>query len=1420
MKPNLSVSICIIFLILMGSSFQMDIIVPQESSRNTIQYLQNEEIGPWIQTNGPYGGLIFCFEIHPTDSNILYAAGGGGKVFKSVDGGESWVEKGAMTHSGERIFDLAISKSNPQVIYAMSDVHEDGGSDLFLSSNAGETWTQIEPGHDVSRISLSTTSHETLLISTLDGLVMYTNNSGLSWLDVTSNLPNEKVSDLKITGVNEFWVGMASFDMENGSLYHSIDGGISWQKMDIQQPSNTYINNILAHPLDSNIVFVTVGEAPDIPPNPENSYLKWTDDSGANWHNISTPKPVRIIGISPSDDNDTLYVSYGSIVYKSTNNGESWTDITPSQSHNDAWDFAIDPNDNNTIFIPANTYGILKSEDGGATWSVLYHGLNNTNASLVVTSPVEGSDTVYIAAVEGTGTFRTDDGGETWIYLDAGGITHSHADELRINPHDPNTVWEIGDIGILFVTHNKGTNWTSSLNPQNGYGFRYSSIHTLVSAPSDENTIYAVKSGFGIFRTRDGGNFWKFLVDSEVDYSYAIAVHPTDPNTLYSGYNPKLFQDWAMIRKSVDGGESWITVLNVTGSSGITSIVIDNNDPDTVYAGSIDIDGRGEIFKTVNAGVSWTKLNSNFTMCTVMSQPQLVVDPNNPLVVYAGTWLGGTWKTVNAGTTWSRLLDAPISATSISIDPTNSEVIYLSDRSTPTLWKSLNGGNSWEKIVDFSEYGAFLINRVYSDGAIVYCATFGPDILGGKLYKSIDYGRTWNDITGILPRSVLDIVVDPHDSETIYLATHLFGAYRSMNGGNSWEELVNFPDTGVFDIEIDEDNPMVLYACARGNESISEWVLEDHNTFANDSGIYKSIDQGNTWTKILNTTEKCRALRMHPDNSTILFVAVHDEGVLVSTNGGVTWDEYNTGLDSTVITALDINGDKIYVGTQGCGVYSGDINLGDYSISWIPERSNKPIPSVYSLQIELDPTNSDRIYVGAYPGGLFRSDDGGLTFYDKNFLTPSVVVEDPLRQGYYTYAINPNNSSQVWLGTWGLGVFKSYNAMDEDTPANGFNMMMFGKHTYQIAISPNPPYTVYAATEEGVFVTEDEGFSWLNFSEGLDSLQVRSIDISINGTLICGTLGYETYIYNYTLNQWTQMKPLDKYGTIWPIWANRPLYQYTTLAFHPTNPNVVFIGTFPSGIYKSNDGGVSWFESNVGWTNDGVFSLVFHPDDPDRIYAGTYNGVTRSLDGGLHWELWDQGWPTEQWTFSIDFDPRNPDVMYACSKNGENEGNGRPDLKGVVMKTVNGGEDWFQIVSGLNLTQEFYKIIVDIHNPDIIYLATQREGVFISYNGGSTWEPWNDGLTNLRAGSSGNNVANPMALSKDGNYLYFGTFGSGVFRRNLTASVNPSTTTTITTTTNTSVDNGFTLELLVLIVGFVSVFIILLLIMKKTRRQN
>ena len=1312
----------------------------------------------WEQTNGPPGGSVMTIAVDPLMPSVLYAGMQDGGIFISTDRGEHWECATFKTDSY-----VGTIAATPYGVLAASC-----NLGLYRSDDHGASWHEVEVAYETRVCSVYYSPHgNVLLVSTQDGRVFVSLDGGEVWQEVTGDLPREEITTMSAAGPEEYWVGQSNG--VNGGLFHTTDGGCHWERAAFPQPPDTDVSHMLVANDDPNLVLIGLRNVHN-EGRPEGHIYSWlTRDGGASWQPIQGFfDPDNGCWPLAQGPDGAIYVNNANHLYRSRDRGRTWERLPlrrglAGRKTGDFGQMAIDPVDPDLLYVPVLN-GVAKSSDGGWTWAVKSEGMLLTRINLLATHPTDPG-TIYAASAGGEGTFRSIDYGNHWTWLNGGGLPHPWADELVIDLIDPDIIYEIVDVADVYRSTDGGDNWTR-VWPD----FRFSSIYALATAPSDPDILYALKNGFGIFKSEDGGDSWRFLHQSGIDYTYSIAVHPQDPDVVFSGYNPKPFQDFAMVQRTTDGGDSWETVLEVPKSTGITSIAIDPNNPNVIYAASTG--ERGEIYKSTDGGDSWSRLNEHFIMSTVWGQPQLIIHPHNPAIAYAATWLGGTWKTEDAGATWMLLEEAPISATALSLNVQDPEVIYLADRSTPTVWKSTDCGSTWEKIADFSRDGALLVMRVLVDGDTVYASTFQPNLTGGKLYKSTDAGASWADITGTLPKGILDIAVDPSNPDTLYVTTNINGAYKSTDGGMTWAKLENFPDVGAYDIEVDPVDPTILYAAARGG-SMPAWftaIAGDRPagiTFTDSAGVYKSTDSGLTWTQILSTSASCRAIRLHPDNRNVLFAVDLVDGLLVSTDGGNSWTSHNRGLGTAVPTSIAVGGDKIYVGTQGCGVYSGEFDVDSRSLAWQPGRSNKPVPEVYSLQIMVDPTNSNRIFVSSYPGGLYRSDDSGATFRDKNGITPSVVVDDPRRQGYYTIAINPHNTSEMWLGTWGRGIFKSYNAMSLDIPANGADMKMFGKHIYQIIVDPNHPDTVYVATEEGVFKTDDGGTTWAAFNDGLEARQIRTLAMTADGTLLCGTLGYGLYYYDTPDGRWQQLPPLGNFGTFWPIWDNRPLYQYTSLLIDPTDNRTMYTGTFPAGIYKTTDGGTTWRERNVGWTNDGVFSLVFHPENTDIIYAGTYNGINRSTDGGEHWEVWDEGWPPEQWVFSIAFDPTDPNVMYACSKNGEEMGRGREGFHGTVMKSTDGGATWFEITTGLDVDQEFYEIIVDPTDRDTLYLATQSTGVFISRDGGDHWLPWNEGLTNLIAGTNGNNVANVLALSADGNVLYFATSGSGVWRRRL-----------------------------------------------------
>jgi photosystem II stability/assembly factor-like uncharacterized protein len=152
--------------------------------------------------------------------------------------------------------------------------------------------------------------------------------------------------------------------------------------------------------------------------------------------------------------------------------------------------------------------------------------------------------------------------------------------------------------------------------------------------------------------------------------------------------------------------------------------------------------------------------------------------------------------------------------------------------------------------------------------------------------------------------------------------------------------------------------------------------------------------------------------------------------------------------------------------------------------------------------------------------------------------------------------------------------------------------------------------------------------------------------------------------------------------------------------------------------------------------------------------------MAQSVDAGTTWHPWDNGWPAGHAVGSIAIDPTTPKTLYACSQHSEDPAKG-----GQVMKSTDGGAHWAPITTGLNLDQTFYQVLVDRLTPNLVYLVTEQDGLFLSRDGGASWSSWNDGLWNRVPGHTAEGYGRVLQPSADGRLLYFGTTGSGVWRR-------------------------------------------------------
>ena len=177
----------------------------------------------------------------------------------------------------------------------------------------------------------------------------------------------------------------------------------------------------------------------------------------------------------------------------------------------------------------------------------------------------------------------------------------------------------------------------------------------------------------------------------------------------------------------------------------------------------------------------------------------------------------------------------------------------------------------------------------------------------------------------------------------------------------------------------------------------------------------------------------------------------------------------------------------------------------------------------------------------------------------------------------------------------------------------------------------------------------------------------------------------------------------------------------------PNNTNILYAGSWGSGMYKSVDGGLSWQMINQGLSFLYINSLAIDPLNPVILYAGTYeHGVYKTTDGGASWAPTGPGLSQFPIVYTIAVDPVTPNVVYVGTRNKQPG----PPWGGGLYKTTDGGGSWANSELGIN-EDWIYDITIDPANHDIIYAATHSKGVFKTISAGSYWEPINSGITDL-----------------------------------------------------------------------------------------
>lgn len=670
---------------------------------------------------------------------------------------------------------------------------------------------------------------------------------------------------------------------------------------------------------------------------------------------------IVAIAISPDYANDkTIFAATGllsvtlgvKVMLKSVDGGLSWR-VVPHFPSYTIQDLQLSPDyaDDQTVFA-ASVKGLFKSTDGGDHWQDLH--LAVPVLERVGISPNFAVDQTLLGVDKEGQLWRSLDGGQNWMNLPLPTVVKHESiisSAVTFSPAyaiDQTIFAVVAGVGI-FRTTDAGTSWESIGNELTSW-----EITSLVTTPffAQFPRLYAATHGGGVYRSDDAGNSWVAINTGITDLNLTdLVLSPvfTLDQTLF------IATDSGQAYKSEDGGNSWQLLpdipreLNWQTEIHYRQLLLS---PAFAIDQTLFLATFEGLWLSRTAGQNW---RASEILPTYLAR-SITVSPNyaNDQTVFVSTYGGGMIRTIDGGQNWTThttgLSNGYPDATTISPNYANEPTLFAG--TVWGLWRSTNAGELWEEtnmlntsvfVRSAATSPAFATDQTLalgSDNAETYNPPYltynGETYSSNGLFLSHDGGDNWipTQVNGV---GVHSIAFSPQfaTDQTVFAGSlyggspYVGGIYRSQDGGATWFWL------GLFDLAAN---------CCISRITVSPQYATDQTVFmirANGNslqrGFYKSVNGGLSWIHTPNSNNiTLLDIAVSPNYSIdqTIFVATLEEGILVSTNGGDSFQP--TGLTEAYVTAVDIspnyeNDQTIYAGT-----YKGIFKTEDGGTIWQP----------------------------------------------------------------------------------------------------------------------------------------------------------------------------------------------------------------------------------------------------------------------------------------------------------------------------------------------------------------------------------------------------------------------------------------------------------------------------------------------------
>ena len=651
-----------------------------------------------------------------------------------------------------------------------------------------------------------------------------------------------------------------------------------------------------------------------------------TEDAGISWQNISdgffNTSSVGAVAVSESDNNIVLVgmgespvrgvmTSSGDGVYKSVDGGDTWTHLGLENTKHIS-QVRIHPSDPDIIYVSAQgspyagteDRGIYRTYDGGKNWEkVLYVDANSGAVDLAM--DYNNPRILYASfwdhqrlpwyvrsGGEGSGIWKSTDGGDTWKKLDQGlpksvmgkiGVTVSRA--------NPKLVYAIieSEEGGLYRSDDAGESWRL-VNDDRVLRARSWYYMHIYADPSDENVVYVLNAP--MMKSIDGGKTFVNIPVPHGDNHY-LWINPKDSDIMINSND-------GGSNISFNGGKSWSTQKNQPTSQ-FYRVNVDNRFPYWVYGGQQDNSSVAIKSSSFSNGISWKDWIAGVGGCETA---YVAFDKNNPVLMYAGCYQG------------------IITEYSLDLDNTKDIMAY------PSMGL---GEPSDEQKYRFNWNAPILVSE--HDPNTIYHAA-------NKLLKTSDRGISWEEISpdltkndkgnlgpgggpitnegagGEVYHTIYYIAESPHNKEVIYTGADDGLIHITKDGGKNWVDITPDIQEGLINsIEVSPHDPATVYI------AFNRYKFDDFRPY-----ILKSIDYGNTWSVHNSGIEENSFVRVVREDKVKegLLYAGTERGIYLSVDGGSNWSKWQRNLPIVPITDLVVHQNDLVVSTQGRGFWIFD----------------------------------------------------------------------------------------------------------------------------------------------------------------------------------------------------------------------------------------------------------------------------------------------------------------------------------------------------------------------------------------------------------------------------------------------------------------------------------------------------------------